>query len=915
MIGKTLGPYEITAKLGEGGMGEVYRATDSKLKREVAIKVLPEAFVADPERLARFEREAQLLAQLNHPNIAHVYGLEAAGKTHALVMELVDGEDLSARIARGALPLAEALAIAKQIAEALEAAHERGIVHRDLKPANVKVQADTLAGAGDAVKVLDFGLAKAMDAGSGAVAQADVARSPTLMNSPTLTAVHGTQLGVILGTAAYMAPEQARGGAVDKRADIWAFGVVLYEMLTGRSLFAGPTVSDTLAGVLKTEVDFTALPPGTPRALRALLRRMLERNPKNRLHDIADARIVLDEVLTGRSDEHAPDGPSVAVPAPRSWSSWIAVAAVALALGFGADRWLRTSPPPPMSMDSRWALALPEGYTFSTADAPQIAISRDGRAQAVVGVDTHRTSQILLRRSEDFEPKVLEGTEGALSPFFSPNGDWIGFLRDDALMKVPTAGGPAIRLAAVSGGGRGATWGDDGFIYFAPDYNVALSRVPEAGGKTEAVTKLEVKRSERTHRWPDAFPDGDAVLYTSDTQGSTEYYDDARIEVVRPSTGEHKVLVEGASQARFAPGGFVVFGRSGSLYAVRFDARTLTTSGTPREVTKGVAANVGSGAVQFAIAWSGAAIWTPGGVSASYRIVWVDRDGRETPVPLPPVPYQELALSPDHRKLALVGGQGGVSDLWVADLERSGVTRLTTDRFVRGPVWSPDGTRLAYSAFGEGEAEPDAHLEWQAADGSRPAEVLFAGAPGSLPSAFSPDGSSVLFEPYYINQADVRIWSLSLAGEKRVQELPQGGKADSYGVPSLDGKWLAYVSLVGGQDIVYVRPYPRGEGRWQVSVPIGDEPRWGPDGRSLYYRSDSVLYRVAIETSHGFSAGRPEAVLDRVASGQRIASFGFSSDGSRIITFRAPPGSGAQRTIDLDLGFASRLAQPAGDRR
>ncbi len=925
--GTRLGPYEVVSKLGSGGMGEVWRAKDAHLGRDVALKVLPEAFTADHERSARFDREARLLASLNHPNIAQIYGVEVQGETRALVMELVDGPTLADRLVGGPLAADEALAIARQIAEALEEAHEKGIIHRDLKPQNIKLKGvwgstptrlsdgrleQTLSAfdvAGCTVKVLDFGLAKAMspgaeDPGLGS----NGGPAPQVQaNSPTMT-LGATLQGMILGTAAYMSPEQAKGLVADRRADIWAFGVVLYEMLTGRPVFDAPTVPETLAQVLTRTPDLRDLPASTPAPIRLLLRRCLERSPKNRLHDIADARIVIDDVMAGRADEPAADRPAPAGPGPRRTWIWPVVAAAALALGLVAGRWSRPAVAGSGQPAARLALALPDGYTISTADVPQIAISRDGAVQAVVAVDQNGTSQILLRRSDEFEPAVLAGTEGALSPFFSPTGDWVGFLRDDALMKIPVGGGPAIRLATIAPGARGAAWGDDGYIYFAPDFQVGLSRVPETGGTAQAVTQLDTGRSERTHRWPDALPEGDAVLYTSDTQGSTEYYDDARIEVVRPSSGEHKVLVEGASMARFAPGGFVVFARAGSLYAIAFDAQALTTRGTPIEVVKGVSTNVGSGAVQFAMAWNGSAVWAPGGLAAAYRIVWVDRDGRETPVPLPPVPYQELALSPDGRRLALVGGQGGVSDLWVADLERGGVTRLTTGMFVRTPVWSPDGTRLVFSTFAEGEAGAQAHLEWQPSDGRRPPEVLLAEKGGNYASAFSPDGASVLFFKAHAPSPSMRLGLLPLAGDRRPADLPATGPAESFGSPSPDGRWLAYVSHASGQDAVFVRPYAGSGGRWQVSLPSGDEPRWSADGRSLYYRADSVLYRAAIDTSHGFSAGRPVAILDRVASGQDITSYAFSPDGSRIVTFRAPPGSGAQRTVDLDLGFADRLA-------
>jgi len=888
-------------------MGEVYRATDTKLKRDVAIKVLPAAFVEDKERLARFEREAQLLAQLHHPNIASIFGMEESDGTRALVMELVEGTTLAERLEPGALPLEESLSLARQIAQALEAAHDKGIIHRDLKPQNIKVSQD-----GTTVKVLDFGLAKAMDpagTASGGPSASQLAASPTL----TLGA---TMQGVILGSAAYMAPEQAKGFAVDKRADIWAFGVVLWEMLTGRRLFEGDSVPETLAGVLKNEVDLDALPTGAPSAIRRLLRRCLERNPKNRLHDIADARIVIDDVLSGRHVEPAVPTSAEVGPAPRNRSRGLAVALVLLIAGGAAGWLLRPRSAPPALADARWMLALPGGTSLSTDDEPQVALSRDGRLQAAVVVGESGVPQIALRRSDAFEPQLLPGTENATAPFFSPDGTWIGFFRDGALMKAPVGGGPAIRIAPLVNVDRGGSWSDDGWIYFVDSFASPLSRVRPGGGEVEIVTHLDFLRSERTHRWPEALPGGGAVLFTCDTLASAEYYDDARIEAVRPATGERRVLVEGASLARYAPGGHLIFARGGSLYAVDFDPRTLEVRGAPVEIVRGVATDVGSGAVQFAISESGAALWAPGGLTASYRVVWVDQQGRETPVEVPPAPYNELALSPDGSRLALVGGPGGISDLWVADLARGTVTRLTSGEIVHMPTWTPDGGRIAYAVVTPGVEEERTRIDWRPADGSRPAETLVQEGSPSYPSSFTPDGRTLVYDQGDgSNSLASNLQALSLDGGHSSRALTEGQDTYFSGAVSPDGRWLAFVSAEAGQNNVYVRPYPEGSGRWQISTSTAAEPRWALDGRALYYRSSAVLYRVAVDTSHGFHAGRPEPLLDRVATGGQVQSYSFSPDGSRIITFRTAPGSGAQRVLNLDLGFAARLGEQMDGRR
>ncbi|MCM2269938.1 MAG: serine/threonine-protein kinase, partial [Thermoanaerobaculia bacterium] len=559
--GTRLGPYEITAKLGEGGMGEVWRAKDSQLGRDVALKVLPEEFTADAERAARFEREAKVLASLNHPNIAQIYGFEASGETRALVMELVEGPTLAERLEKGALPFDESLFIARQIAEALEEAHEKGIIHRDLKPQNVKASIE------GKVKVLDFGLAKAMDPSGTASGSPSASR---LAASPTLT-LGATVQGMILGTAAYMAPEQARGTGVDARADIWAFGVVLYEMLSGRTTFAAETVPDTLAAVLTREIDWSALPETTPPAIRRLLRRCLERKPKNRLHHIADARIVIDEVLAGVSDPAAAPSVAPAAAAPTR-PRWLvpAVVAAALVVGLVAGRWLQARGTASSFRAIDVALAVPAGYALQTQDLVELTISPDGRRQVVGVLDAEGESHLLLRDLDETEPRLLPGTAGARSPFLSPDGRSVGFFIESELRRVALAGGPPLRIAGTVNAlaSRGATWSRDGFVYFLPDTATGLQRVRENGGAVETVTRPDAARQERTHRWPAVLADGSAVLFTSDTMASTEYYDDARIEAVRVATGERKVLVEGASQARFLPPDRLVFARQGALFAV-----------------------------------------------------------------------------------------------------------------------------------------------------------------------------------------------------------------------------------------------------------------------------------------------------------------------------------------------------------
>ena len=674
--GTRLGPYEITAPLGEGGMGVVYRATDSKLKREVAIKVLPAAFTEDKDCLARFEREAQLLAQLQHPNIASIYGLEESGGVRALVMELVEGEDLSARIARGAFAVDEALPIAKQIAEALEAAHEKGIVHRDLKPGNVKLTPD------GTVKVLDFGLAKAMDPAAGAASAADLARSPTLMNSPTLTAAHGTQLGVILGTAAYMSPEQARGSAVDKRADIWAFGVVLHEMLTGRSLFAADTVGDTLAGVLKNEIDLAKLPSGTPPALRQLLRRCLERNPKNRLRDIGDARVVLDDLIDGRpgDDARAPD-PAPARRGGTSTAAWAGALLVAIAAaGFaGALAGRREAKP---AEPLRLSIQVPQGQEILIGANSQLAFSPDGRSLIFSGRANGKQS--LFRRDLGGREAVpITGTDDADSAFFSPDGRWIGYVAGDELMKVAAEGGKPFRLAELTGAG-GCTWLGDGTLVCAPYYADGLFRISAEGGTAKRLTTPDSAGGELGHWWPASLPGDRYIVFTA----FRTPVDTSRIGVLDLETGKVTRVVEGGFFGRYVSTGHLVYARGQRLFALPFDPKTATATGAAVAVLDDLLVSQTGGYAMYAVSSSGRLAYVTESLGNPLReLVWLDRSGRVTPATGERRQFLSVSLSPDDRQAALTI-KGESRDIWTYSFERGTLSRLTSSE---GTEFDPIG--------------------------------------------------------------------------------------------------------------------------------------------------------------------------------------------------------------------------------
>ncbi|MEO8348112.1 MAG: protein kinase, partial [Acidobacteriota bacterium] len=620
MIGSNLGHYHIEEKIGEGGMGEVYRARDSVLRREVAVKVLPSIFASDPERLARFEREAHLLASLSHPNVGAIHGFEESGGVRFLVLELVPGETLAERLSGGPLPVAEALEVCRQIAEALEAAHEKGIIHRDLKPANVKITPQ------GKVKVLDFGLAKAFDT----VSSDAVDRS----QSPTIT-TGATQQGVILGTAAYMSPEQARGKAMDRRTDIWSFGCVLYEALTGKSAFVGETVSDTLAGILTREPEWDRLPVSTPANVRALLRRCLRKEPERRLRDVGDARIELEEALSGAADTAAPA-------TARPSAARVGVAALAgLVLGAVAA-WIAGSrfgrQPAVIAPVARFSIPLPAKSTLFTG-IHSIALSPDGSLLAFAA-QSGGQRQLYLRRLDDLESKPIAGTEGGIEPFFSPDGQWIGFWHpvSRALKKVALSGGAPLTLCETDVL-YGASWGADDTIVFSPTVPGGLARVPAAGGKVEPVTKLDLDKNERDHRYAQILPGGKAVLFTI-ADSKIDSYDDARIAVQSLETGERKILVEGGTLGRYSPSGHLLYVRAGNLLAVPFDLARLAVTGPPVPVLKGVFESVNQGSAHFDVARNGSLAYVPGGAEGAERtVVWVDRQGKAEPLPLPQRAY------------------------------------------------------------------------------------------------------------------------------------------------------------------------------------------------------------------------------------------------------------------------------------
>ncbi len=885
--GTRLGVYEISAPIGAGGMGEVYRARDPKLNRDVALKVLPDDFATDPERLARFKREAQVLASLNHPNIAAIYGLEDSGETHALVLELVEGPTLQDRIAQGAIPLDEALPIAKQIAQALEAAHEHGIIHRDLKPANIKVTSDGV------VKVLDFGLAKALEPEQSAE---DIANSPTM----SMTAA-ATKMGMIMGTAAYMSPEQAKGKPVDKRTDIWAFGVVLFEMLTGRQAFGGTDISETLASVLKTDLNFDALPADVPRGLRRVLSRCLQKDRADRSRDIGDVRLDLAEAITAPAGEEAAVTTAVSAP-PAFWQRPAAVAAAALLLGAaiaGVTVWSLL--PEAERRVSRFTLTLPVGAEVTLSGSQRdLAVSPDGTRVVYSSGGADPTERLLfVREVGELGAAPLRGGEAGANPFFSADGEWVGFrdARDNRLKRVPVAGGPAVTVcdctATVM---RGATWGRDDTIVFATVDSPGLMAVSAAGG---AATELTNAEPGTEHIWPAYLPDGRDVLFTI-WSGSDE---SAQVAMISSASGEVTVLLTGGSSPQYLSSGHIVYGVGGTLRSVGFDADRLElTSATPVPVVEDVGTKP-SGAGNFALSSTGTLIYVKGGgiLGRNVTPAWIDRSGQPEPiVNVPPGNYGAFSLSPDGGRLAIQHSVlGATPDIWTLDLLRTTLTRVTTDPAPDGaPLWTPDGQRIVFSSIrGDGGR---AGLYSKAADGTGEAEVVLP--PGDysvnlVPSSWSPDGTRLLFSHAERGAFDISMLSIA---DGSVEPLIITDFAEDQAVVAPDGGWLAYASSLSGRSEIYLQRFPELGDRIQVSTSGGWEPVWSPDGRQLYYRDTGTeIWVVSIDVGSPLAVGAP----------QRLFNGPYLSIGGRSTYAISPDG---ERFLMLGLSSATGLEGGAG---
>jgi Tol biopolymer transport system component len=832
-------------------MGEVYRATDSNLKRAVAIKVLPATVAADPERLARFQREAEVLAALNHPNIAAIYGIEKTPDFTALVMELVEGDDLSAVIARGPIALADALPIARQIADALEAAHERGIIHRDLKPANVKVRTD------GTVKVLDFGLAKALtpdsDSGTGTVA-----------NSPTLTA-RATQLGTILGTAAYMAPEQAKGKSVDKRADIWAFGVVLFEMLSGRRAFDGDDVSTILAAVIMRDPDWTALPADLPPVVDALLHRCLERDPKARLRDIGEARLILagpDAMRRGTAA--AP----VQASASRPWLPWLfAVSGLAAAVFFGA-LWMARSSDRSGTDHVELSVAPPPGMALG----PSFALSPDGSRLVlqVVNAETGN-SALWLRDLSNRTATKLPGTDGGYQPFWSPAGTEIGFFADGKLKRTDLQGSPP-QVIADAASARGGAWSAAGFIVFSPSAGAPLVRVALDGGKPTTLTTLDATRHEKSHRWPMLLPDGKHLLFCAQTGDGSTKDDTSTIEVLSLDDGKRKVLIRANSSPLYSGEGYLLFWREGALRAQAFDASKLAVSGDSVPIASDVAYDSYERALA-SVSSSGNLVYVPGGLRDRSNLQIVDRAGRVLKTVAENLLIEGgIALSHDGTRLAASVTIDGApdADIWIYDLTRDSPGRLTFgDGDDYEPIWSENDAEIAYY---NAKKDSVGVLTRLANGQGQPSVVLEKSKVDYIPRSWSKDKKWMLLTR---GEASNDLIRYDLEAHKS-SPLIESSDIKAAATLSPDNRWLAYTSDSTGRFEVHVQPIGS-TGRWQISTQGGGQPMWSKDGRELFYRTpQGRVMAVDVTSDPAFKTGTPHELFKRDFTDEEFYDFSFA---------------------------------------
>jgi serine/threonine protein kinase len=877
-----MGPFRIERELGRGAVGVVYLAHDTKLDRPVAIKSLPAEVMENPKARSRFSREARLLASLNHPNIATIYDeFQETEDVAYLILEYVLGQTLAERIVKKPLKLEEALTIALQITEAVAAAHEHDVIHRDLKPGNIKITPE------GKVKVLDFGLAKAVG-GEGLDQQSTV-----------------TEPGRVIGTPAYMSPEQARGKLADKRSDIWSFGCVLYEMLTGMVPFKGETISDTLAGILEHEPNWQALSQNTPANIRSLLRRCLKKDPRRRLQHIGDAGIEIDETLSSLTVSVA----TVEKIRPVGLRRLVVWGAACLLLGaVAASIVLRSSAPPTPSKrgpspTERLVIRLPEDQTLALSRStplgiaqPAFALSPSG-SRLVYAAVVGDTTQLFLRLMDKFEATPIPGTEGAFTPFFSPDGLSVGFFTKDKLKKVSLLGGEPVTICDARNP-TGANWGADGMIYFAEIEGRRLCRLPAAGGPTKRLEAKSEPLEGRSYGYPQVLPSGKGVLLSSGPG----------ITLLSLETRETKILLKDGRHARYGSTGHLVYARAGAIEAIPFSLTTLQVTGPSIPILERVMLDSRHGTAQFAFSNDGLLVYVPGGDTAVSIPSWVDRRGKVEPLPMPAQVYGTFKLSPDGKRLAIEVA-GATADVYIYDITRGRGTRLTLEGNNNFPVWTPDSERITFNSDRDGGAF---NIFWKTVDGSGDAELLHSSQYQIAPFSCSPNGKLLTFMEFHPTTGS-DIWVLPLEGD-REPELVVGTEYAEWGpVFSSDGRWIAYTSDKDGKYQVYVQPYPAMDRAWQISDDFGEEPVWSTNGDELFYRNGDKWMVVSISTESEFTPGPPQVLFEGPYINVPGLSYDVSPDAQRFLVLQPEYDDSDVRELHVVLNWfeeLKRLAPP-----
>ena len=898
--GAKLGPYEIVAPLGAGGMGEVYRARDTRLERTVAIKILPAHLSDDPEAKERFDREARAISSLSHPNICHLYDVGVQDGTSYLVLEYLEGETLAERLRKGPLPVEQFLKAGIEICEGLEKAHRSGVVHRDLKPGNIML---TKSG----TKLMDFGLAKA-------IPMAAPSSGPTATFRTPATSQPVTARGTVVGTFQYMAPEQLLGQEADARSDLFSLGAVLYEMFTAQRAFEGKNPVSVASAILEREPPpISSIKPMAPPALDHVIARCLAKDPEERWQTARDVGLELKWI----SETASESGGTVPL-ATRSrfghWLGWgvagmLALAAIGLAIGFV----LRTPKP---TQPMRLSADIGADAKIDTGHGPAVVLSPDGTRLAFVASAPEQPRRIYVRSLDELQATALPGSENAEAPFFSPDGRWLGFFADRKLKKISVEGGAAVNICDAPDGGGGASWSENGTIVFVPGLRTALSQVSSGGGAPRGLTVLDPPEGEVTQMWPQWLPGSKAVLFTS--SGQTTNFEDADIVTYTISSGQRKTVLHSAYYARYLPGGHILYMHEGTLFLQPFDPRSLQVTGTPVPVHDGVSANPGNGSAQFSVSDTGTMAYVAGRSQRQLATIdWMDRRGNFTPLRETPGDYYAPALSPDGKRLAVAINDGKRIDIWVYELAHETLTRLTFAGDNLTPIWTPDGQRITYRLVQKGGGS---ELYWTRADGTGGTLPLTHGKARRFLGSWHPDGRQLAFNQ--VTSATSGIFALAIRGSEKdgwkpeePQPLPGGSSSEAQPSFSPDGRWLAYRSDESGDSEVYVRSYPGPGGKWQISTGGGYFPKWSPDRKELLYRTEDNQIMVVTYNASGdsFRANKPELWSPGQFS-ERLGAVNFdvSPDGKRVVVLRAPASEAQPMTkINFIFNFFDELQRKA----